>query len=75
MLNCRNNCRFGIKCTMERKRPAKCFQKCKRHYIDKSGKQVVKIWMVDTGMAFDRIVTDMGGLKMSYIGPCETVVQ
>ena len=46
-----------------------------RHYIDKPGKHVVKLWMVDTGMAFDKIIINLGGLKMSYIGPDETMVR
>jgi hypothetical protein len=46
-----------------------------RHYIDKPGKHTLKIWMVDTGMAFDKIIIDLGGLKMSYLGPDETRVR
>ena len=46
-----------------------------RHYIDKPGKHTLKLWMADTGMAFDKIIIDLGGLKMSYIGPQETYVQ
>ncbi len=46
-----------------------------RHYIDKPGKHTLKLWMVDTGMAFDKIIIDLGGLKMSYLGPDETRVQ
>jgi hypothetical protein len=43
-----------------------------RHYIDKPGKHTLKLWMVDTGMAYDKIIIDLGGLKMSYIGPEQT---
>jgi len=46
-----------------------------RHYIDKPGKHTLKIWMVDTGMAFDKIIVDLGGLKMSYLGPEETRIR
>jgi hypothetical protein len=46
-----------------------------RHYIDSPGKHTIKLWMVDTGMAFDKIIIDLGGLKMSYIGPEETKVK
>ncbi|MDZ7261632.1 MAG: glycosyl hydrolase 115 family protein, partial [candidate division KSB1 bacterium] len=46
-----------------------------RHYIDKPGKHTVKIWLVDTGMAFDKIIIDLGGLNMSYLGPEETRVR
>ena len=44
-----------------------------RHYIAKPGKHTLKVWKVDTGMVFDKIVIDLGGLKLSYIGPEETV--
>jgi hypothetical protein len=46
-----------------------------RHYIDKPGKHTLKIWLADTGMAFDKIVIDLGGLKMSYLGPEETRIR
>ena len=46
-----------------------------RHYIDKPGKHTLKLWMVDTGMAFDKIIIDLGGLKMSYLGPEQTRAQ
>jgi hypothetical protein len=46
-----------------------------RHYIDKPGKHTLKLWMVDTGVTYDKILIDLGGLKMSYIGPDETRVQ
>jgi hypothetical protein len=43
-----------------------------RHYIDKPGKHTLKIWAVDTGMAIDKVIIDLGGLRMSYVGPGET---
>ncbi len=46
-----------------------------RHYIDRPGKHTIKLWMVDTGIAYDKIVIDLGGLKISYIGPDETRVE
>jgi hypothetical protein len=46
-----------------------------RHYINKPGKHTVKIWMVDTGMAIDKIIIDLGGFKLSYLGPEETRVR
>ncbi len=44
-----------------------------RHYINKPGKHVLKLWMVDTGMAYDKIIINLGGLKTSYMGPDETM--
>ena len=46
-----------------------------RHYIDTPGKHTLKLWMVDTGMAYDKIIINLGGLKTSYIGPDETFKQ
>lgn len=46
-----------------------------RHYINKPGKHTLKIWMVDTGMAFDKFIIDLGGLKLSYLGPEETRIR
>jgi hypothetical protein len=46
-----------------------------RHYIDKPGKHTLKIWAVDSDMAIDKILIDLGGLKLSYLGPEETRVQ
>lgn len=46
-----------------------------RHYIDKPGKHTLKIWAADTGMAIDKIIIDLGGLKLSYLGPEETRVR
>ncbi|MFA5292443.1 MAG: glycosyl hydrolase 115 family protein [Phycisphaerae bacterium] len=46
-----------------------------KHYIDKPGKHTLKLWMIDTGMVFDKIIIDLGGLKRSCIGPEQTRVQ
>ncbi len=46
-----------------------------RHYIDKPGKHTLKIWAVDTGMTIDKIIIDLGGLRMSYLGPNETRIR
>jgi len=43
-----------------------------RHYIDKPGKHTLKIWAADTGLVIDKIIIDLGGLRMSYLGPEET---
>lgn len=39
------------------------------------GKHVLKIYMVDAGVVLDKIVIDTGGLRPSYLGPSETIIQ
>jgi hypothetical protein len=39
-----------------------------------SGRHVLRVYMVDAGVVFDKIVIDCGGLKPSYLGPPETRV-
>jgi hypothetical protein len=40
-----------------------------KHQLSKSGEQVLKIWMVDSGVVLQKVVVDTGGLKPSYLGP------
>ncbi len=35
----------------------------------KGGKHVLKIWMIDPGVVFQKFVIDAGGLEPSYLGP------
>jgi hypothetical protein len=44
-----------------------------KHYIGEPGKHTLKLWMGDTGMAYDKIIINLGGLRTSYIGPDETL--
>jgi len=41
--------------------------------VETAGQHVLKIWMVDPGIAIDKIILDAGGLKKSYLGPPESV--
>jgi hypothetical protein len=34
---------------------------------------VIKFWMVDPGVVLERIVVDMGGVHLSYLGPPESL--
>jgi hypothetical protein len=43
-----------------------------KHTIDKPGKHILKIWMIDPGIVLQRILIDCGGLKPSYLGPLES---
>ncbi len=43
------------------------------HKIDKAGKHTLKIWVIDPGIAFQKFVIDVGGLRSSYLGPPESV--
>jgi hypothetical protein len=44
----------------------------REHNISATGAHTLKVWMVDPGIVFDKIVVDLGGMKKSYFGPAET---
>jgi hypothetical protein len=44
-------------------------------FIRRSGRHVLKFWMVDPGMVLQKIVVDRSGLNPGYLGPPETRVQ
>jgi hypothetical protein len=41
------------------------------HRISAKGWHTLKIWMVDPGVALEKLVVDLGGLRPSYLGPPE----
>jgi hypothetical protein len=46
--------------------------KTSRHHIDNPGGHVLKFWMVDPGLALQKIVVETGEVKPSYLGPPES---
>ncbi len=45
-----------------------------QHSITAAGAHTLKIYMVDPGVLLEKIVIDNGGLRPSYLGPPETLV-
>jgi len=43
-----------------------------KHTIDKPGKHTLKVWMIDTGIVFQKFVIDAAGKKDSYLGAPES---
>ena len=41
--------------------------------VPDAGEYVLRVYMVDAGVVFDKLVLDFGGLRPSYLGPPETV--
>ncbi|MBB1283713.1 glycosyl hydrolase 115 family protein [Flavisolibacter sp. BT320] len=42
--------------------------------LAKPGKHTLKVWALSPGVVLQKIVVDLGGLKPSYLGPQETIV-
>jgi hypothetical protein len=49
--------------------------KSTEHQILKPGKHTIKYWMISPAVILQKIVLDFGGLKPSYLGPPETIIQ
>ena len=42
------------------------------HILTNTGYHTLKIWMIDPGVALQKIVLNTGGVKPGYLGPPET---
>ena len=42
------------------------------HMLSAQGPHTLNVWMVDPGVALQRILVDTGGLRPSYLGPPES---
>jgi hypothetical protein len=49
--------------------------KTSSHIVSKPGKHIIKFWMVDAGVVLQKLVLNTGGLKPSYLGPPETLLE
>lgn len=45
------------------------------HKLLAAGKHTIKFWMVQAGIALQKLVLDLGGVNQSYLGPPETLFQ
>jgi hypothetical protein len=47
--------------------------KTSRHKVEQPGVHTLKIWMIDTGIVFQKFVIDAGGKRASYLGTPESM--
>jgi len=43
-----------------------------KHKVAQPGKQTLRIWIIDTGIVFQKFVIDTGGKRKCYLGPPES---
>lgn len=43
-----------------------------KHNLSKTGKHTLRIWSIEPGVVFQKIVIDLGGVRTSYLGPPES---
>jgi hypothetical protein len=48
--------------------------KTTQHRLSKSGRHTIKYWLVSPAIVLQKLVMDFGGVKPSYLGPPETLI-
>ncbi len=51
----------------------KTIVKSSTHQVSNAGQHTLKLWLIDNGIVYQRIIINNGGLKPSYMGPRESI--
>ena len=51
----------------------KTIVKSSSHNVSEAGQHTLKLWMIDNGIVYQRVIINNGGLKPSYMGPPESL--